>query len=144
MDLEQRAQVLEHSTVFALLPRDDLTLLASVMRVEAFAAGETICEHGEPADEVYVLVTGELDVFVPMNEVAVRTLGRGDVFGEYAMFSGGTRTSTIVSRTPSTLLSLDSVRFREFLLGFPQSAFVLLETTVRRLIQAESRMRKQA
>lgn len=144
MDLEQRTQALEHSTVFALLPRDDLTLLASVMRVEAFAAGETICGHGEPADEVYVLVAGELDVFLPMSEVAVRKLGPGDVFGEYAMFSGGTRTSTIVSRTQSTLLSLDSVRFREFLRAFPQSAFVLLETSVRRLIELESRMRKQS
>lgn len=144
MDLEQRVQALEHSTVFAQLPREELTLLASVMRVESFAAGETVCEHGEPADDVYVLVAGDLDVFVPTIETAVRTLGRGDVFGEYGMFSGGTRTSTIVSRTPSTLLSLDSVRFRQFLLTFPQSAFVLLETTVRRLIQAESRMRKQA
>jgi CRP-like cAMP-binding protein len=143
MDLELRAQALEHSTVFAQLPRDDLTLLASVMRVEAFAAGETVCEHGESADDVYVLVAGDLDVFVPMSEAAVRKLGPGDVFGEYAMFSGGTRTSTIVSRTQSTLLSLDSVRFREFLLAFPQSAFVLLETSVRRLIQLESRMRKQ-
>ena len=144
MDLEQRIQALQHSTVFALLPRDDLTLLASVMRVEAFAVGETICEHGEPADDVFVLVTGDLDVFLPMNDVAVRTLGPGAMLGEYAMFSGGTRTAKIVSRTQSTLLSLDTVRFREFLLAFPRSAFVLLETSVRRLIELESRMRKQA
>jgi len=144
MDLEQRAQALEHSTAFAQLPREDLTLLASVMRVEAFAPGETLCEHGEPADDVYVVVAGDLDVFLPMSDVAVRTLGRGAVLGEYAMFSGGTRTAKIVSRTPSTLLSLDSVRFREFLLAFPQSAFVLLETSVRRLIELEGRLRKPA
>lgn len=144
MDLEQRAQALEHSTVFAPLPRDDRALLASVMRVEAFAAGETICEHGEPANDVYVVVTGELDVFLPMSDVAVRTLGPGTVLGEYAMFSGGLRTAKIVSKTQSTLLSLDTVRFREFLLAFPQSALVLLETSVRRLIELESRMRKSA
>lgn len=143
MDLEQRIQALQHSTVFAQLPREDLSVLASVMRVEAFAAGEIICEPGEAAYDVYVVVAGDLDVFLPTSDAAVRTLGPGSVLGEYAMFSGGIRTSNIVSQTSSTLLSLDYLRFRQFLLQFPQSALVLLETSVKRLIQLESRMRRQ-
>jgi serine/threonine-protein kinase len=65
----------------------------------AYRAGEAIVSEGEPGDTAYIIEDGTCDVFrlVDSERVLIRRLEPGDVFGEMAVFTGGTRTATVVA-----------------------------------------------
>ena len=138
LSLEERTRALEACPVFSRIPPDRLSLLAEMMETESLAPGETLCEHGETSDRVYVVASGSLDVFLPGRPDAVRALAAGDLLGEYGMFTGLKRTATVKAKSEAALLSLDYTRFRAFLLQFPEAALVLLGTAVERLVAAEA------
>lgn len=132
---DERLAVLARCPVFATLPPERLRLLAEMMNVEQFGAGEHVCVQGEPADELYVVAKGHVSVRARGKaDVLVRRLGSGEILGEYGMFGARIRTSTVTADESSTLLALDYVRFRELLYAFPEVALALLEVTVNRLV----------
>jgi hypothetical protein len=70
-----------------------------------FEAGESIVTEGEAGDTAYIIESGKLEVWklIGTERVLVRTLGPGDVFGETAALTGGTRTATVIAAQNSTL-----------------------------------------
>ncbi len=127
-----RTATLRRCSVFSALPAPTLEFLAQIVRVQRFAAGETICLEGERANEVFVVEQGELSAHHAEEPLA--TIRDGELFGEFGMFGRGVRHSTVVSQTESVLLSLDYERFRKFLLQFPESTLALLEVAVSRFV----------
>ena len=65
----------------------------------AYRAGEAIVSEGEPGDTAYIIEDGTCEVFrlVDSERVLIRRLEPGDVFGEMAVFTGGSRTATVVA-----------------------------------------------
>ena len=82
--------------------------LAASLRDVAVPAGTTVVREGDPADAVYVVVTGMFDVSLggPVSE-----LGPGDHFGEIGVLRRTARTATVTARTDATLLRLDGAAF---------------------------------
>ena len=134
-----RLRALKMCEVFSDMPPRDLGLLAEMMVAEKLGPGEELCHAGEPAEHVYVVVTGSLAVFLPNRDSPVRILGPGNVLGEYGLFHGRVRTATVRASAEAELLSLDYIRLHAFLRQSPSAALVLLETAVGRLIEAEMR-----
>jgi eukaryotic-like serine/threonine-protein kinase len=62
-----------------------------------YAPGQTIVTEGEGGDTAYIIEAGSCDVykFVDGRETVIRRLPPGSVFGEMAVFTGGTRTATV-------------------------------------------------
>jgi serine/threonine protein kinase len=62
-----------------------------------YASGQTIVTEGEGGDTAYIIESGSCDVykFIEGREVVIRRLNAGSVFGEMAVFTGGTRTATV-------------------------------------------------
>ncbi|GIK82701.1 MAG: hypothetical protein BroJett024_38060 [Alphaproteobacteria bacterium] len=142
MTLDARIKVLQRGTLFSSVPEGDLAVLAESMNEEAFAAGETVCVRGEPADRIFVVASGRFDVR-PGGDHAV-TLAAGELFGEYGLFDQGLRTATIVASEPGTLLTLDYPRFRAFLLMFPEAMLAILGATVGQLLAYQRRLDRPA
>jgi CRP-like cAMP-binding protein len=83
---------------------------------------------------------GSVAVILPGAKAPVRSMGPGEIFGEYGMFKG-VRTTSIVAEKESALLSMDYTRFKDFLFQYPDALYNLLEVAVDRLEQAEKRAR---
>jgi predicted Ser/Thr protein kinase len=73
-----------------------------------YAAGELIVREGERGERAYIVESGECEVFRggPGREVAIRTIGPGEVIGELALFTAGPRTASIRALTAMTLLEV--------------------------------------
>ena len=138
LNAAEKARILSLCPVFAGVPPRDLGVLAEMMGTERLAAGETLFGSGEPSDRVCVVARGALSVLLPGQERPVRTLGPGDLLGEYGMFAHAGRTATVRAEGDAVVLSLGYPRFRAFLLQFPESALVLLRTAVERLVALEA------
>jgi CRP-like cAMP-binding protein len=87
----------------------DETLLASVAArssVVAFPAGTVVVAEGDESNgEAYVIVSGK--VAVSIGGETVSNLGKGEIFGEYALVSSDARTATVTVAEPTECLVLD-------------------------------------
>lgn len=141
MTLDARIHTLHACEFFSVVPEPDLVVLAEAMTEEQFSDGEIVFEHGDAADRVYVIASGELLVEVPGATGATRRIGRGDLVGEYGMFGNGMRSATVTCQSAAVLLAMDYSRFRAFLVTFPEATLSILSRTVKRLLMLERKSR---
>ena len=88
----------------------ELDLLQSLLKEETYAAGEIICQEGEPADKIYFLATGRISASVRLDHKRRHRLSAsvaGWSFGESALFKGHIRTADIVADTSVRVYSID-------------------------------------
>lgn len=112
--------------------------LQPFMRRHRLQPGTVLIRQGDPADRLYVLAEGRLEVV----EVG-RTIESGQMFGEIAFFSPGQRrTATVRSIGPSTVLSIDEVTFRQLLFQNPAFAFEVTRLSVGRLADEVARLQR--
>jgi hypothetical protein len=97
-EMESRLAVLQRSELFGAVPPNEQRILASMFEPVSFSAGEVICGEGDPADCVYVVAAGEVEVELADKWVAAR-VGAGGVVGEYGLFEARHRTATVIART---------------------------------------------
>ena len=111
------------------VPREHAGALAQRAETRDLAAGEVLCRGGEPADAVFVLMQGQVDVQLPRSaEVAasghkakdsgrmlLAHLSAGAVIGERALFEASTRTADVVCVEPSKVLILPAPMLAEII-----------------------------
>lgn len=120
--------------IFAPLGPSALEALARSVEPVVAAAGTHVITEGEVGDAFYLVADGELEVTV--GEAPVRTLGRGDCFGEIALLRRIPRTATVTARTDCRLDALGEEAFLAVLTGHPGSARAAEELVQQRLESA--------
>ena len=103
--------------LFSVLSPPALEGIAYNLEPVEAEAGAAIVTQGEVGHRYYAIAEGELEVTI--DGVRVRTLGRGDGFGEIALLHDVTRTATVSALTTVKLYSLEKEPFIEVLTGHP-------------------------
>jgi CRP/FNR family transcriptional regulator, cyclic AMP receptor protein len=110
---------LSRSYLFEGMTRDQIEPLAAVTQVRELVRGEHLCHIGEPADEVFVVMTGEVKGYVvdaDGDEVIHSLHGPGMTLGEQGYFAAErVRIVAVVAVVPSTVLRLDRRALAPFL-----------------------------
>jgi CRP-like cAMP-binding protein len=84
--------------IFASMSKKELDVVLRQADHLRYAPRQTVVREGEPGEESWMVVDGELAVQRGGQEVA--RLGPGDHFGELAVTDSTTRDATIVSTSP--------------------------------------------
>jgi CRP/FNR family cyclic AMP-dependent transcriptional regulator len=101
--------VFQRVSLFADLEEAELQTLSRVASVRGYAAGTPILREAEPGDLFFVLVNGEVKVFVDSadgREVVLTHLQAGDFFGEMALFEDEARSASVMAIADSELVVL--------------------------------------
>jgi EmrB/QacA subfamily drug resistance transporter len=113
--------------LFSQLPEPVRVALDGVARDRRLDGGAWLFRAGDPADSVFVLRAGRLEVVV--GDEVVRELGPGSVVGELALLTGGTRSASIRARRDSVLSEVSREQFDAAMAGdtgaYPALAGVL-------------------
>ena len=141
-ELEARVALLANGDIFSTVPPNELRVLATMFEPVVFEAGELLCASGAPADRVYVIAGGRVEVRLGDGTV-VATHRRGGLVGEYALFHHGRRTATVVALERTDAFALDYQRFQRFLLAFPESMYSMLRVTIGRLVEQSNAQRAE-
>ncbi len=121
---------------FAGLPEDLRELVASRMRMQTFAPGETLIRQGDVGDSLMVLLRGSASVRVTGTDAAARHVakfGPGDVMGEMALVTRERRSADVVADTPVDVLRLAASDFDEIAEENPELGVVLSHVVAERL-----------
>jgi glucose-6-phosphate 1-dehydrogenase len=114
-------EVLERAPLFQ---GADLLLLRTVimaLRARSAAAGDIIIQRGAPADQMYLLCQGEVEVLDAGGKV-VSILNEGDFFGELALLVPGPRTATVRAKSACDLFELTRADFARIMRDHPHFA----------------------
>lgn len=111
---------------------DAATIAELVSRLQArkVSARTVIIRKGDPADALYLIASGEVQVLLDTGAV---TLSDGDFFGEMALLSRGRRMATVTARRATELLVLDARDFDRLMDGNPALAETVRRTAKARL-----------
>ncbi|WP_299811374.1 cation:proton antiporter [uncultured Roseibium sp.] len=111
LGLKTRELVSAHP-LFADLPPKQKKAIRRMMRPQFATPGELLIRKGDRGDAAYFIASGAVEVRTPTH--AVR-LGRGDVFGEIALMTGGRRSADVVALGYCQLLSLGAQDFKDLM-----------------------------
>jgi small-conductance mechanosensitive channel/CRP-like cAMP-binding protein len=101
-EMQRRVEALGKVELFRNLSQEELALLAPYMVHAPFARGDTVTRQGAIAHWLYILVTGEAEVWLEGagdDRRLLTTLTAGSVFGEMGLMTGAPRTATVIAKT---------------------------------------------
>ncbi|MGB5251811.1 MAG: cyclic nucleotide-binding domain-containing protein, partial [Sedimenticolaceae bacterium] len=80
--------------------------------------GERIIRTGDPADALYLISEGEVEVTIDGRRINTR--GPGEFFGEMALLSGDRRSADVTALDYSRFAMLSGRDFHKFLRRYPE------------------------
>jgi CRP/FNR family transcriptional regulator, cyclic AMP receptor protein len=114
-----------------------MTTTFSMFRNEdalALEAGETLFGAGDPADVMYVVQSGCLEIRIGDN--VVDSVGEGGVVGELALIDGLPRSADVVAVEPTRIVAIDERRFMYMVGETPYFALTVMRALAERMRQA--------
>lgn len=103
-----------------------------------FPAGTVLFEEGQPGDDMYIVVAGEIEIRrqVGESERLLAVLAAGEFFGEMAILNGRPRSATAVVSSDARLLVIDGTTFEAMLRARPEIALRMIKALATRLDSA--------
>src|SRR5450432_2660713 len=130
------ATLLAEVPFFQLLDDEERNLLAAELDFVRYGTGEMIFSYGDPGDSLYVIKSGEVEVFFKDDtgeRIVLETAGKGDFFGELSLLDSGPRTASVVVTQDLEALRVDRRDLDHLLRLHPEAALELLTAMGRRM-----------
>jgi CRP/FNR family transcriptional regulator, cyclic AMP receptor protein len=138
---DQVADLLRGIRPFTVLRDEGIGAAARAGSTRTYAAGQIICHQGDPGDRLYVVLHGLVKVVFTSergDEIVLRTLGDGEVFGELAILDGSPRSASVVAVDSTQVFMLLRAQLLELMRQHPGLAdefLRMLGNLVRRLTE---------
>ena len=122
--------------IFKGLGDGELRKVARLFTQKLFRPGERVFGKDDPGNEAYVVMRGQIDIFLDEGAAPIASLGQGQVFGELSFLDGGKRGAMAAAKQASIVLVMQRPQFfeltqREPHLGLSVMRNIALELTVR-------------
>lgn len=138
--------MLKEVKLFELMDDVERESLCGLLETRKFDKGHTVFSAGDAGDSVYIVRSGNVQVYIENYEgqkIILRENIKGDVFGDISLLDGGPRTATAVAVDETETLTLDRDQLLELLTKHPHSGLDLLTVMGRRLRATNELLRTQ-
>ncbi len=139
----KKVDFLSGVSLFALMRKTELEGIAALAHHVLYNTGEVIIMEGETDKQLFIIVSGEVDVIRAMgtkDERHLRTLGPQSYFGEMALIDNLVRSASVVAKEKTELLCLHQWNLRKEIERCPAIAVELLQMLSKRIRAIEKRM----
>ena len=128
--------LLRESEVFGSLPIHVRALVRDELRLRTAQAGDVVIRQGDPADGLYVVAGGRLQVVLDRDDgeaVILREEGYGGVTGEMALVNDAPRSANVIALRECHLLFLPYEGFQRVIAAHPEALRTITSVLVRKL-----------
>jgi CRP/FNR family transcriptional regulator, cyclic AMP receptor protein len=132
---------------FQFLDEQERQALALQLDHVQFKAGTVIFEYGEPGGSLYVIRSGQVEVYTRDDtgvRIVLETVKAGEMFGEISLLDGGPRTASVLVTEDIDALRLDRPDLEVFLRQQPHAVLDMLAAMGRRLRISAEKLRHTA
>jgi len=137
---------LKRIPLFASVHGEGLKRVAETIREMEIPAGELVFAEHDLGDEMYIVHSGRVLLFneTSSGENVLDSVRSGGYFGEMAIIDEQPRSASARSTEDSVLLVLHKNDFSIAVHDYPEIAFEVMKEFIRRLRQADQRIRSLA
>ncbi len=134
-----RLLLLKTVSLFKNLSLDELILIDESLEQTQVFADETIFAEGDLAAHLYIIAEGKVQLIKEVDGTSkkIRQLGRGDYFGEVALFDGAPLWDGAIAQTDCTLLKLEKNRFLSLITQRPHMILEICRFLTQRLRETD-------
>ncbi|MFN2189614.1 MAG: Crp/Fnr family transcriptional regulator [Candidatus Promineifilaceae bacterium] len=128
--------------LFENLEEEVLSALVQKSRSRQIPKGSILFFQHDPADGYYILYTGSIAIYVSSSDGRELVLGEmrpGDCFGELALITGQTRSTSAIALRKSEVIILPNQHFLDLINSQPDMLRILLLTLAKRFYGATQR-----
>jgi serine/threonine protein phosphatase PrpC/CRP-like cAMP-binding protein len=108
-EVNLKLETLHRMPLFRHLTYQELVRVMNIVDVRDFAGAAKVIDEGEEGDEMFIVLTGAVNVL--SGDTAIATLGPGQHFGEMALVDKVPRSASVKAAEPTKLMVL---RRRDF------------------------------
>lgn len=111
---------------------------------KVYKDGEIIIRQGEPGDCMFVIQQGSVEIIKEIDgaEVLLTVLGKGDFFGEMAVFEQKVRSATARALGEAMVLTIDKKHFMRRVNEDPSQVFHLVQKMSERIREMDTELSK--
>ena len=113
----EKILLLKSVNLFSHVPDPILFEIASIVKDETVAEGQTIIHKGDIGDFMYIIASGR--VRIHDGDQTITYLGENDEFGELALLDAEPRSASVTAVEETYLLRLDQNTFYELISDYP-------------------------
>jgi CRP/FNR family transcriptional regulator, cyclic AMP receptor protein len=124
---------------------EEKAALAEKIDLLRYSAGQPVFNYGDPGHAMYIVRSGEVEIFVKNDQgekIVLETSRPGGIFGEIALLDDGPRTAWVTALSDVELLRLDRAHFEDYVRQCTPAALNLLSVTARRLRHSDEVIRR--
>jgi CRP-like cAMP-binding protein len=136
-----RADELRRFTMFKRMDMIDLQALAQVMRRTTVAKNTVLFRKGDAGEAMMLIMAGQVRIFMnddQGNEITFRTLGAGQILGEFSLLDRKNRSASAATSAPLDMLILQRADFLHLLQERPLVGIELMRSFAERIRYATS------
>jgi len=122
---DSKIDLIHKVPLFSQCTKRELTAIAAAADLIEVPEGMALVTEGGHDRELMVIVDGNVEVRRGGRKIA--TLESGEFFGEIAMISGGPRTATVTTTSPTSLLVIGERQFGALVEETPSIATSVLQ-----------------
>lgn len=126
LSLIDKAFLLKKTPLFATLDLDLLLPIADKLATADFDAGEVIFRIDDPANRMYLIVRGTVDIRDSYGKI-LATLSSENFFGDESLFNEKPRGYEVISKTDTQLLTLSRTNLLTIISECPSVAVGFLQ-----------------
>ncbi|NOX42473.1 MAG: cyclic nucleotide-binding domain-containing protein [Gammaproteobacteria bacterium] len=112
---------------------DDISKLT---HIKTYVKNTTVINEGDISDSLYIIISGRAKVFISDEqgkELMLKSLGKGDYFGEMSLLDESPRSASITTLEDSLLATISKSNFIQCMLKHPDIAISLSTELCKRL-----------
>jgi CRP-like cAMP-binding protein len=117
-------------------PVDFRVLAGAGVPVRDFKAGEVIFRQGDPAHELFIVQSGEVEI--RLGNRVLETLPQYSIFGEMALIDSAPRSATAIASSDAKLVPVSEKQFLFLISNTPYFALNVMRVMARRLRAANA------
>jgi hypothetical protein len=99
--------------IFEGLGDGELRKIARLFSQKLYRSGEPVFQKGDPGEQAYIVMRGQVNIFLDDPEHPVATMQSGQIFGELAFLDNAPRSVTAVASQASILLIAHRAAFND-------------------------------
>ncbi|HEY3771711.1 MAG TPA: Crp/Fnr family transcriptional regulator [Solirubrobacteraceae bacterium] len=144
---EEMIALLHGVPAFSALAEEDLGQVVDVIVPRSFGAGEVVFREGDEGDTCYIVRLGQARAIREHSDgrsITLATFGRGEIFGELAMFDDEHRSATVEAVEDTEAMAILGSDMRRLLRAHPDIAVKMLGGLARRLRETNERLARQS
>ncbi len=145
--MHPESELLKGVVLFQFLDERERADLANELELVQFQAGEPVFQIGEPGESLFLIRSGEVEVFFKNDtgeRIVLETVSAGGFVGEISLLDSGPRSASVTATQATEALRLNRASLEKFLALRPQATMDLLAAMGRRMRFSSDRLRHTA